>query len=395
MLEAVAWNIYIFTPALYYALRYIIGIDVGTSTLILFALLFELPSLFKSRKSNLYTFLCVAAIVCYLLYAILFMRNSTADILSVGFVLAGFVICLEIPEEDSFLNVGVIFSIAIGMLYLYAFAFTSNSYLSSNMQPVGYALMPIIIIGIVLIPLRKKDIKVVEFVACIVSFAISIQLFLFGTRGAIFTVICFLGVLLCVKGWDSGTISIRRNFGRIVLLFLFAILAASLFNQIINVFEDVLSSFGIESTFIEKNVRLLGEDDLGNGRSEIFSLALEGISNSPIFGNGVLTFEANTGYIYPHNIILQTFYEGGILLAAIIFVPILVAAIKMLTRSTPVMLAIWMVLFFCCFPGLMVSMSLWNYLPFWLLYSFSLKICFIRGKDLCEVEDAKRDVSLR
>ena len=60
---------------------------------------------------------------------------------------------------------------------------------------------------------------------------------------------------------------------------------------------------------IDKNMRMIAEGDMSNGRDYIEGIALHKIAESPIFGYGLDQFENNTGMVYPHNFVLQMVFQ--------------------------------------------------------------------------------------
>ena len=131
--------------------------------------------------------------------------------------------------------------------------------------------------------------------------------------------------------------------------------------------NNILLSFDIKLDFIQKTFRL--KKDISNGRDEITQYVVENIFKSPLWGHGISVIRYNTNGVidYPHNFILQLFYDGGILLA----VPVLYFVIKMLWH------AIWgenndktiLLVFFCltCLPKMFFSTNMWENPSFWLL----------------------------
>ena len=88
--------------------------------------------------------------------------------------------------------------------------------------------------------------------------------------------------------------------------------------------NNVLLDSDIKLDFVRKTLKI--QTDISNGRNAITEYVVENIFKSPIWGHGVstITYNSNGMIPYPHNFILQLFYDGGILLA----VPVLFFVIK-------------------------------------------------------------------
>ena len=83
--------------------------------------------------------------------------------------------------------------------------------------------------------------------------------------------------------------------------------------DIINGISDLFIRYNIQSIALERIAfSLENNSDLSSGRGEIYEIAFAGFSNSPIFGNGIGSFDNYSGK-YPHNLFLQQLYEGGFL----------------------------------------------------------------------------------
>ena len=163
--------------------------------------------------------------------------------------------------------------------------------------------------------------------------------------------------------------------GLIVLYFsLFSLLSTISFVSKLN---------GINLHFVDKIIELSSEGDITNGRDMINNITISGIIDNPIFGHGLDRFDANTGMLYPHNIVLQLLYDGGIVLFSCLVIPLVKSISNLFKTCTIGEYAVFTVLFFSSIPGAFFSGNLWNLARVWLFLGFMLSRSFV-------IEDRKR-----
>lgn len=130
-------------------------------------------------------------------------------------------------------------------------------------------------------------------------------LIMYASRGIIVAmVIC---IIMCV------TVNKKTRTKLIILAvtFLLCIIGVIIFKPTVITFNNVLSKMNIKVEAINKSAKLLENNAFDNGRNKVYTRALEEIKRHPLIGNGIGDY-AEKYTTYPHNILLQAWYEGGI-----------------------------------------------------------------------------------
>ena len=133
-------------------------------------------------------------------------------------------------------------------------------------------------------------------------------LIIMGARGAITSVMVFVSLCYVV---DAG--SSKKKVKRSVIFILGIALVLVFFNSLITSLFNYFESHGLNSRSITRIyfVQVMG-GDISAGRNEIYSMAINEFFRSPIWGNGIGSFDSYKG-TFPHNIFLQLMVEGGLL----------------------------------------------------------------------------------
>lgn len=236
----------------------------------------------------------------------------------------------------------------------------------------SFAMIPMVVAGIMHLTFYRRKRKWFDKVCYLVDIYYLLVLIIQGTRSIAITTLVLL-LSLYVKNFGKeqrNRISIFRFSVAIVII----VVLINNFYQILNGLDSLFSSAGIEANFIEKTLRLDEAGDISNGRNTISEYVSQKIWDSPIWGHGAssLSYNTNGRFDYPHNFILQLFYDGGILLAIPILY-ILYRAIKQAffceDKDEGVFL-LYMVLI--CVPKMLFSTDMWENAPFWLLIAYTL-----------------------
>lgn len=232
---------------------------------------------------------------------------------------------------------------------------------------VSYGLIKIIngiIITIVFFTKRKiyKAILISSLIVYIVF------LLVYGSRG---TLLAMLGEVFFV--WI-----IKRGFSKKDILKLMLKIAIPLslvivfFFEILEAINNITETMGFNLFFVDKMLRFheLG-DSLSNGRDTLFSNGIYGIINSPLWGNGIATFEPyNDGYV--HNVFIQIFYELGIIPFIIFCISLGYALFYIFDNKKEISTRIFFsYLISVGVIELLFSSSYWLSQVFWLFISFS------------------------
>lgn len=246
---------------------------------------------------------------------------------------------------------------------------------------VTYSFMLPIVATVIYFSLYFKDEnkawKVIMLVLGGINFYYFFLMFTMGSRGPSVVIMSTLIMLYCINLKETGGINLRKK--QTAFLLISFILALFFFLPLLQFLHNIFLSMGISSNVIDKFLRLALANDATNGRDYVYEFAIDGILNSPIWGNGFDRFEANTGMAYPHNSILQLLYDGGVILFGLVLIPFF----KKLTRISNYCLkneyALIMTFFCSGFVGSMFSGDLWKTPLFWALIGIvlSFKKCEI------------------
>lgn len=124
------------------------------------------------------------------------------------------------------------------------------------------------------------------------------------------------GVLVLLTG--SRGAMLASGVGMLVLLWvhrvrpsrlLWLALGATVVLGIVATYTDVGEA--AVKMFRERVIRLTFEREYDSGRSAIFDNAIALGWSAPVYGDGLAGFAARGYFVYPHNIVLEAFAEGG------------------------------------------------------------------------------------
>lgn len=218
------------------------------------------------------------------------------------------------------------------------------------------------------------------FIFYIPSLIMLIKFILNVNRGGLLSLVSLM-LFIVIKSTKQkgGRLKTRRAIT--FVLSVGVLLFALFFEQIIVELYEYLSSIGYEITAIRKTYKLIITDNVTNNRNELYSYAWKGFLESPIFGHGIGAFSINHGG-WVHNLVLQLLYEGGILLSAVVLIPLVKNCIFVIrsTRITKYEYAMFILLFSTSIPKLLVSTELWNTQTFWMLCAFGVFISSVYSK---------------
>lgn len=207
--------------------------------------------------------------------------------------------------------------------------------------------------------------KLLLFPSITINLIYYIRIVMYGSRGPILSVIlCFVFLSLFR---ENDRFNDKKRIGKVLLFALLIALFMLYFWEVLQFLARVASSVGINIRSIDKIYMLRQATSIWNGRDNIVAVAIQGIQEKPILGHGISTFQKYTGIIYPHNFILQVLYDGGVILFAVLIVPLIVGTIKMIKSKTENEFALFSALFFASVPGALFSGDCWKNGCLWLL----------------------------
>lgn len=185
-----------------------------------------------------------------------------------------------------------------------------------NTMTISYRVLPFV--GACLLSLFESGRKE-RWLPLIVGIPYTVILFVVGSRGALVSLF-LLFLLYFINGNGDVSCGVRRKviaIGTTVFVVLF-------FDVIIDWIYTICQQHDINILAINRlQDKLSGTGgDLDSGRSELLRQSISQIKSSPIIGNGIassLNYKS-----YPHNLLVQIFEEGGL----VVFLPFMVLFLK-------------------------------------------------------------------
>lgn len=336
---------------------------------------FKINHKILSDKVLLFYFILFAIFILINLLAFGFQSYSIIRVLY--FCIYGIIpmlIIYIIYKTKSDINISKIFQYinflyAIMSLFIYNIDFWKFN--PQERMTISYYILPIFISVFFDFILNRKDnlkkiiIKVIIYLIVFfpyINFSIH-----FMSRGAILSIfICIYLTFISTQSNSKKIKIICTSLVILVFLLFFGI-------YILEFIHNFLTSIGISFSFIEKNLRLLQEHSIDNGRNIIYKNALIGIISHPITGNGIGNFEGIFG-TYPHNFVLQSWYEGGILFMILTTVPIIYSIVRILfdNKISKNIKYFFIFIFSLSIIRLLLSFEYWKELFYWFYLFMSL-----------------------
>lgn len=301
---------------------------IAVVAIMFLASLFIMRSIKKNRYS---TILIVILLIAYLLTLILQPGKSTLNIIDFfGMCILPIAVgaYLRIDYKLAFRGCMVLLLLAVpvfGKLFLKANIGLNYDAVSMS---TSYDILPISIAGSVYIIYFGKDSKLFDKLLFILSIVFVFSLIRMSYRGALLS----LAISLLTAFYFRKPSETYKRRLQIIALGLLLILVIANIEYILEIMSGILQRINVRVAFIDKTLYLLKTDTIGHGRLEIWLLAFRGFLSSPLWGNGMATFQYYTGYPFPHNYLLEFLFDGGVLL----FVPLAIIfgyAIKKLIGS--------------------------------------------------------------
>lgn len=261
--------------------------------------------------------------------------------------------------------------------YDYGYGITdAGDFEGGILMTMSYRMLPFILAPILLF-LNKTN-KIWERGAGIVVAVLYSLIFLIvGARGAIISLFAFISIFYIISG-DKR----KNKIVRLSIISITAIVFLTSFDLIIDNLFNLLDTFGISSRSIERMYYAeFGDGDISAGRYKIYGMAFNEFLQSPIWGNGIGSFDSYKG-TFPHNIFLQLMVEGGLFLV----VPFTIIFIKGLTYiykkgRNSVSGGVMLFLFCSGMIRLLFSFYLWGSHLCWLFILMVLNInCFNKNE---------------
>lgn len=189
----------------------------------------------------------------------------------------------------------------------------------------------------------------------------------FASRGAILSIMLFLFLWLYIRCDKHKGLIILSVACTICLLTLF-------FIPIIQSVSDFAASKGLSILALNKMLYFLG-DNLDNGRAAGLDEGLHMFYDSPIWGNGIASFEAKFKEGYVHNLFVQMLLEGGLILTlpfvVIVLWSFIIISSNKVSRDERYFMAF---LVSISLVHLLFSETFWRLQYFWFYIGYTLRI---------------------
>lgn len=207
----------------------------------------------------------------------------------------------------------------------------------------------------------------------------------FGSRGPIAATACLVAFLICFQ-YDKDQKKIRIAGRKTAVLVLVSFILLLNIWSIMEIAVEILARYDLQINIFNKMIRLNEQHNLFNGREINVNAAMIGIRKNPIIGNGMASYQYYTGYPYPHNLILQLMYDGGIILTLLVMVPVIIAGRNWYRRCNISDYAlVVLTLFSGVFPSFF-SGDIWTSELLWVCFSILLTHSAKKKKGVQNVE---------
>lgn len=174
----------------------------------------------------------------------------------------------------------------------------------------SYNILPITIAALIYLIYFGKNSKILDIILYVLSFVCTLSLIRMSYRGAFLALyVSFFLAFYYRKKRESYKNKLIILLSMVIIGFLIIYM-----QHVLSFVSSILKMVNIRIAFIDKTIYLLAHESLGHGRLEIYRLAFKGFASSPIWGNGLATFQYYTGYPFPHNFVLEFLFDGGIML---------------------------------------------------------------------------------
>lgn len=344
-------------------------------------ILFLTTNIKKEVRFSKKTFLLAAYLILFYIFTILFIGSPRVSITFFSiFTITGLLLPNFVKIDSKCFLISVMLWPTIAIFKLDRVFQMTLDWKDAISMDSSYAFMtPIIATIVYLFSYYRSDYrwkKVFIIILSSINFIFFLKLFQHGSRGpllAIFLTLVFFWVVQYSER-KGGAVFNRKN---IFVALLCIVLSILFMNAFLDFVFLIMDKFGINSIALEKIVRLSAEGDLSNGRNTLKDLAINGFWDSFLVGNGLDRFDANTGQAYPHNFVLQILYDGGLLLAFILLVPIIVNTIMKFKKCSKSQYIVQTFLLFSSVPYALLSQDLWENAVFWLFVGSLFSTTFI------------------
>ena len=342
-------------------------------------------------KKNIFTYLSSTAIfiviwlLCFYVFTIAIVGGVpyTSFVFFIVFTIAAFLMpSFVIVDARLFLKAMMTFSIP-ALFKLNEIFIMPNLFSNTISMGISYAFLTPVLVTIVYLSIYFKDEsffqKCITIVLAAVNAVFSVFLIMYGSRGPVLAIVATVAFLFIVKPKNegSGVRIIKKNF---TVAFVVTVVAAIAFVTLLSVFQKKLLSYGLSINFIDKFLRLNDDNDMTNGRSELYEMAIKDFFESPFWGNGFDLFSyihSGVDVNYPHNFILQILTDGGLILLFVLGIPLMRGIIRKFKNCSRNEYAVFAALMLGSVPGALFTGDLWRNITLWIFFGMVVSKNFV------------------
>jgi O-antigen ligase len=283
----------------------------------------------KQTKANLFAFILTTVIYIFvsaisLIYTIdqISALEKISNLIFLLLLIVGVVFIVNNMKSCDFFNVTSTFFIVVGVIYaipVFLSVLMGATRGDVNLSGPNVATRILFFASCASLYKYYLSNKSLYFASSLVFLA---SIVLVGSRGGVVGAIAILLIMFAIKKifvpWTIKKPTL--TYKKLLLLPLGVGLLFFLYEPVKRVFTSRI----IETTFA-------GDQVYTSGRDLIYSAALRMIKEKPLLGHGIDSFTAYTGYVYPHNLLLEMMVEVG-LAGAVFFIIFVLYSVKFMFK---------------------------------------------------------------
>lgn len=309
-------------------------------------------------------------VLFYLLFVLsllwLISQNETADLYYMSFLVFGFPAMIISNMKISFYWITIV-TLLFGLIlfrYIDIFSWAMESDAGEKMYN-SYLILSFILFSFIGFYIYRKSTVVV--ILSVINLVIYVPILLaIGVRGVYISIALFFFLIVL-----NTSFFVRNKKSIIISSIFFMVFLLSIdWFELIEKLRIWLAYYDIEVYALEKYFIMFSNEDVSNGRSQLYSNAISGFISSPIWGNGLGVFEQRNEGLYVHNLFLEVLYEGGIMLS-VVFIYGFTRFLKLVHKCREIekdYYALVLVLFVLGCSILLFSNTLWRVVTFWIFF---------------------------